>query len=495
MPAVPNLPVQSLDVSFCTALSQLDQDPRNVEAIHSFAMNAQHQGAHELAARAHYVVATAHATMQRYQEAELAIETATRVASRAGSALRHEADFFRAIVLAHQGLHDQSSRLLIAVVSGKHFGELRPRVRLDCLRHLAEQCVAAGAIDAALDCWTLLETEAQATVGSVPFVHRLLKACAYLDIHVYGDPAFATMIEAGLGEPASGSLRNTLLALADEECSRALAMAEEERAGVCTTLAKLVPMLIAAARTSRARDAAAAAEAFEFAECTPPLLDAEFRSRAVAALIRTEQWQRARQLLDTSKVSPVGPVPSLPTLKLQYFKCLVLRAESDVEGALELYGEYAQQATSTMRHMNLHLRTLMRTITERAGLRPRDRPAYVPRYLVHAQKLLSSGAQAQSVADVAREVGVSERTLREAFAVHESKTPKQFQIHARLDIARTLLASDAGAKLTVEEIAAAAGFTHAGRFARKFRERFGVTVGQFKQGSTSDRAGKNPPAT
>ncbi len=78
-----------------------------------------------------------------------------------------------------------------------------------------------------------------------------------------------------------------------------------------------------------------------------------------------------------------------------------------------------------------------------------------------------------SVTDVARDLGVSVRSLQMAFREHRGQSPRDALVGIRLDEARRslLMASDDGTSVT--DAAMSAGFTHLGRFAAAYRRAFG----------------------
>jgi AraC-like DNA-binding protein len=76
---------------------------------------------------------------------------------------------------------------------------------------------------------------------------------------------------------------------------------------------------------------------------------------------------------------------------------------------------------------------------------------------------------------VARELGVSVRTLARAFAMHGT-TFDRWLWNCRLEAAyEALLSSRVGASIT--EVAAQHGFSDSSHFTRRFKTRFGVTPG------------------
>lgn len=84
-----------------------------------------------------------------------------------------------------------------------------------------------------------------------------------------------------------------------------------------------------------------------------------------------------------------------------------------------------------------------------------------------------------SVADVADAAGVSLRTLQAFFADDLNQTPSSFIRNRRLERARADLAdAPPGSGTTVTQIANRWGFTHLGRFATSYHQRFGEPPSQ-----------------
>jgi transcriptional regulator GlxA family with amidase domain len=78
-----------------------------------------------------------------------------------------------------------------------------------------------------------------------------------------------------------------------------------------------------------------------------------------------------------------------------------------------------------------------------------------------------------TIAALSQTVGVSERTLRNAFADVHRKSPKRYFLNQRLQSVRQAL-SDAGNKAaTVTAVATDYGFYELGRFALQYRALFG----------------------
>jgi AraC-like DNA-binding protein len=81
-------------------------------------------------------------------------------------------------------------------------------------------------------------------------------------------------------------------------------------------------------------------------------------------------------------------------------------------------------------------------------------------------------AEAIRVGDISRDVGVSERTLRNAFQREHGMSPKQFDRHERLLAVRQALCTF-GASETITSVASQYGFFELGRFAGLYKHVFG----------------------
>lgn len=90
-------------------------------------------------------------------------------------------------------------------------------------------------------------------------------------------------------------------------------------------------------------------------------------------------------------------------------------------------------------------------------------------------------AEGVRIAHLSRVVGVSERTLRNAFRREHGVSPKQFDVRRRLDSARCALCDIAG-RNTVTTIATQYGFFDLGRFARIYKNAFGESPSQTMRG-------------
>ena len=95
----------------------------------------------------------------------------------------------------------------------------------------------------------------------------------------------------------------------------------------------------------------------------------------------------------------------------------------------------------------------------------------IPHYLRRAEDHLRSNASRNiRMMELTRIAGVSERTLQDAFARLRGKTPGEFAREVRLDLVRQALMEPGD---SVTAAAMRFGFTHLGRFARSYADRFG----------------------
>lgn len=100
-----------------------------------------------------------------------------------------------------------------------------------------------------------------------------------------------------------------------------------------------------------------------------------------------------------------------------------------------------------------------------------------------AQELMESHPEWEhTTASLALEVGVSVRTLQKGFRDHWETTPSAYLKDVRLRRVHDELRSAHSDNATVGSIAGRWGFTHAGRFAALYRERFGETPSQTLRG-------------
>ncbi len=134
-----------------------------------------------------------------------------------------------------------------------------------------------------------------------------------------------------------------------------------------------------------------------------------------------------------------------------------------------------QAAPPLMRHIEeMVCLDLLHHWAERAGVALHDGArSAAPRYVREAEMLMESLArEAPTIGEIAREVGVSARTLSEGFQRFRGVAPREFLREQRLGGLRKALL-DAGPEETVTSVAAAWGYVNFGAMAGQYRARFG----------------------
>jgi transcriptional regulator GlxA family with amidase domain len=119
----------------------------------------------------------------------------------------------------------------------------------------------------------------------------------------------------------------------------------------------------------------------------------------------------------------------------------------------------------------------------RARSRRQPRLELVARVTAYLQQNIQEPV---TVAEISREIGVSERTLRAAFHDVIGLSPKQYAIAQRLHAVHNALSEASPETTTVTDVAMAFGFFELGRFAGRYRHAFGEAPSRtLRQGATS----------
>lgn len=125
----------------------------------------------------------------------------------------------------------------------------------------------------------------------------------------------------------------------------------------------------------------------------------------------------------------------------------------------------------------------LRILLALAGSRSPDYPVPLRLAMRHVDANLH---RPMTVADVAREAGVSVRHCTRMFRQHLECSPLEFCIRQRMALARSLLANT---NQPVKQIAAAVGYEDQLYFSARFKRRFGVSPSGFRQRQSAPRAG------
>jgi transcriptional regulator GlxA family with amidase domain len=106
-------------------------------------------------------------------------------------------------------------------------------------------------------------------------------------------------------------------------------------------------------------------------------------------------------------------------------------------------------------------------------------------FLLEAERVVRQSGDAPLTAiDLARALGVSERTLHRRLKDVSNETPKHFIDRVRFDTARTLLETT---RNSVKQLAAASGYADETSFRRAFRRYSGMTPGSYRSWSLARR--------
>jgi AraC-like DNA-binding protein len=158
---------------------------------------------------------------------------------------------------------------------------------------------------------------------------------------------------------------------------------------------------------------------------------------------------------------------------LEYDRSIVLAALGDAAGARTSYRRYLRMMGAWNRDASM----------AQAGAPPANsvkRPLE-PYFLKSAQRvMLERIGESLSVDQIARQCGVSQRTLEKAFADFRGITPVAHLRNMRLDQARRALDASGAA---VVEVATRFGFRSSTTFALEYRKRFGMAPSRTRRAS------------
>ncbi len=163
---------------------------------------------------------------------------------------------------------------------------------------------------------------------------------------------------------------------------------------------------------------------------------------------------------------PLDAPTLAPVLNFVHYLCATVDADPALCGTA-----LAAQAES-------YLLTSLLTLAPHnhaACLQPGARRSLLPRSVRRAQEYLHEHVMAPlSLADLCQHLGVSARSLQQAFRQHTGRSPMAYWRDLRLDHVHTVLArSGQGDKPSVSQVAAQHGFLHLGHFAAQYQARFG----------------------
>jgi AraC-like DNA-binding protein len=467
-----------LERRFLETAHAAEVDSSRIAAVQAIAEEALQAGEVTLACRALMSSAYLLADNGRHTAALGLLDRAEALGSQARLPIAHEAEYGRGHVFFQRGDFEGSFRCFSALATGRRFKHLRLGVRCNVLAHLAMLCHVAQADDAALHCLALAEHEFESAGVSMAGPDRINRAHIAFWCWLFNAPQFASMRLFGVESNLPEASREALL---EDVCAQCQALLDQP--------SEHSPMRLHEARTQieivqalQARDVdrvMRCVAAFEAMGMDNLQFELDNWTRFLGVLLLLGATAEGQDIVGRAvRLRQEGEFPRASTLSRlvwQYLLSELAKRRGHSEEALELYQRFAVQATQQLIRINGARHQLMAVITLRPGTGALHLPHRRPAYYEHARAAMLAEPQT-SVAEVARHVGVSERALREAFKVHAGVSPKAFQLQARLGAVRRFLESGRAAGLSVEEIAATHGFSHAGRFASAFRREFGRSV-------------------
>lgn len=120
-------------------------------------------------------------------------------------------------------------------------------------------------------------------------------------------------------------------------------------------------------------------------------------------------------------------------------------------------------------------------------LAPGGRKLKAPSIVVRAEEFMEASAELPiTIADVLAHTGGSRKAMLANFRKYRGYTPSEFLTNARLKLAHQNLCNPSPTD-TVTSIAYSYGFSHLGRFARLYRERYGVSPSESLRQSEGKR--------
>ncbi|MBU6459993.1 MAG: helix-turn-helix transcriptional regulator [Proteobacteria bacterium] len=103
-------------------------------------------------------------------------------------------------------------------------------------------------------------------------------------------------------------------------------------------------------------------------------------------------------------------------------------------------------------------------------------PSIAPYYVKRAEEFIRSNAHLPlTIGTIAKEIGISVRSLQRSFRDFREITPMQYLKHTRLNYVHDELTHMQTRKISIGEIALRWGFHHLGHFANHYKRVFGET--------------------
>ena len=208
---------------------------------------------------------------------------------------------------------------------------------------------------------------------------------------------------------------------------------------------------------------------------------APFRRRRAAHPLRQVAWHAPRRL-----DSPCGRGPTPPRPDCHPLSLLTGGRHAQIAGTFRHFASSATAAApDIVPHMHANQHAMLATAPDRG---PRAHVRSCPsrlKVVAKAQAVLQEQVADEpiAIAALSEAVGVSERTLRNAFTDVYRQSPKRYLVTQRLLAVRHALRAAATPGATVTGIATDHGFFELGRFALKYKAAFGESPSHTLRGT------------
>ena len=476
-------PRQGLMERLALARYACENRPSDYGILVSLAAEAEQLGLLDLASRALSPAGLVAARSGQIEVAKRLIESSATLGRKSGSVLaKAQCRFYGALVWFHAGDHDRSFRELLAMVKQRNLQELELIQRADLLRSLAEMCAYVGPNDAGLLCWQVIQAHYHRDSLPMHPLMRILRALFYVDVCLLSQPAFCRLL---LVQPTSEMNQPAMLEAAERDCQELLDDTRNPVEGIRRQMAEFAVAASRALRVANVEQPTQWLHRLDELRSANPRLELMLRTRLVGLLLATNSPGIAAEFVNRAPAYEVPQVDAEEWHRWMYVCSETRGANHQHHEALLLFHQYATAAALHIPKMALRARELLLTVTKLPGARPTDNRHQRPAYLVRALALLEDDIGI-SVSGLAEAVGVSERTLREAFQVYLGLSPKRHLMGLKLDAAKHQIETGMVQGRSVEQLAFTLEFTNPGRFSAEFKRRFGMSPSELAKARTAE---------
>lgn len=496
----------------------LEDDPEFVRTAGRLAAQASRIGRHDIESECWNILAVHCAEHRMFERAHSALKRAGEAAINANM-LDLAAGFrmFDVRLWMQEGYHGRSIREAISFLRSSNSDHLLDRHRLWLWCSLSLCCAESSQYDAA----DLCDAQARSIrVGVSEIAHPHVLA-ADLDLAsslftrwLWRQDAFRSRLvcETSYSPSSTEILLDESYRLVD------LDLPAQSRRSARQDSATMLDVLRACIAAARARN-------FRPLETLVKTYGADFRSGTVqirslvymvaATMTALGDWSSGRRLLRTSGGSVMGAL--LPVdCEWKHLNSVLLESSEDFRGALGAAREYCGLAMYLYDRINPFAKALISHVSVeqtkscaeakasshadisnfdididdsvRLMRKSGGNDTAMPLYLSEAISIINNRDSTDlSVSHIADVVGVSERTLRDAFQRSFGVSPKSFILRTRLEHAQSLLSLEKGNSWSISELASICGFNHVGRFSKAYFRLFGVSPSKVAKGKVNSR--------